>query len=147
MSNVISAILLISGSLFLFLAALGLVRMPDLFTRMQAGTKASTLGVALMLTSVAVEFQELRVATLVGAGVVFFFLTAPVAAHIISRAAYFVGVPLWERTLVDELRGQYDLRTHILDSQEMGQDVASRREERHFQERAQREREEPEETV
>jgi multicomponent Na+:H+ antiporter subunit G len=44
----------------------------------------------------------------------FFLLTAPVAAHMIGRAAYFVGVPLWSGTITDELRGHYDMKTHRL---------------------------------
>lgn len=114
MSEAISSILLLSGCAFLFLAALGILRMPDLFTRMQAGTKASTLGVALALMGLAVHFQRLDIWTLASAGIAFFLLTAPVAAHMISRAAYFVGVPLWERTIVDELQGRYDPETHRL---------------------------------
>jgi hypothetical protein len=47
---------------------------------------------------------------------VFFLLTAPVSAHLVGRASYFLGVPLWEGTVIDELRGRYDLRTHRLDS-------------------------------
>ena len=46
--------------------------------------------------------------------ITFVFLTAPVAAHMIARASYFVGVPLWEGTIIDELRGHYDRRTHRL---------------------------------
>lgn len=115
MSEAISSALLLGGCSFLFLAALGILRMPDLFTRMQAGTKASTLGVTLALMGLAVHFQRLDIWTLVGAGSAFFFLTAPVAAHMISRAAYFVGVPLWDRTIVDELQGRYDLQTHGLE--------------------------------
>jgi hypothetical protein len=47
---------------------------------------------------------------------VFFLLTAPVSAHLMGRASYFLGVPLWEGTVRDELRGHYDLRTHRLES-------------------------------
>jgi multicomponent Na+:H+ antiporter subunit G len=46
----------------------------------------------------------------------FFFLTAPVAAHMIGRAAYLIGVPLWKGTIVDELSGHYDRRTNDLTS-------------------------------
>jgi monovalent cation:H+ antiporter-2, CPA2 family len=63
---------------------------------------------------VAVHFGELGVATRAVATVIFVFLTAPVAAHMIARASYFVGVPLWEGTIIDELRGHYDQRTHRL---------------------------------
>lgn len=137
MSETVSTVLLLTGAAFLLLAALGIVRMRDVYTRMQAGTKASTLGIVLMLTALAVRFQSVEVSALAGAGIVFFFLTAPVAAHMISRAAYFVQVPLWDRTVIDELHGHYDLRTHELESIET--EMAA--DERAMQEENQRQRE------
>jgi len=114
MSDAISAVLLLSGSMFMFLAAVGVVRMPDLFTRMQTTTKSATLGAGCMLLAAAFYFGDLGVTTRALAVIAFLFLTAPVAAHMIGRAAYFVGVPLWEGTIKDELQGHYDLRTHTL---------------------------------
>jgi multicomponent Na+:H+ antiporter subunit G len=69
---------------------------------MHAATKPATLGVGLIIVAVAVHFGELGIATralLVGA---FFVLTVPVGAHMIGRAAYLIGTPLWEGTVVDE---------------------------------------------
>jgi len=63
---------------------------------------------------VAFFMQDLAVTIRAALTILFFFLTAPVAAHMIGRAAYFVGVPLWRGTIIDELRGHYDLRTHRL---------------------------------
>ncbi len=116
MSDVVTMILILIGASFLFLGALGLARMPDLFSRMQAATKASTLGIACVLLAVAVHFQGLGITTRALATIMFFLLTAPVSAHIIARASYFVGVPLWEHTIIDELHGRYDPGTHKLDS-------------------------------
>ena len=116
MSDTISAVLLILGATFMLLAAVGVVRMPDLFTRMQTTTKSATLGAGCMLLAAAFYFGELGVTTRALAVIAFLFLTAPVAAHMIGRAAYFVGVPLWERTIVDELRGRYDFKSHVLAS-------------------------------
>jgi monovalent cation/proton antiporter MnhG/PhaG subunit len=110
----ITAALLIIGSAFALLAGLGVVRMPDLFMRMQAATKASTLGVGCIVLAAALQFNDLGVTTRALATVVFLFLTAPVAAHKIARASYFVGVPLWSGTIIDELRGHYDRHTHRL---------------------------------
>lgn len=112
----ISLGLLLIGAIFLFLAALGVVRMPDLFMRMQASTKAASLGIGCMLLGVAVHFGQFAIATRVILIIIFFLLTVPVAAHMIGRAAYFVGVRQWEGTLVDELRDRYDPETHILKS-------------------------------
>ncbi|MBI4465736.1 MAG: monovalent cation/H(+) antiporter subunit G [Acidobacteria bacterium] len=116
MSEWLAAVLLVLGATFMLLAALGIVRMPDLFSRMQTATKAVTLGVGCTFLSVAVYFSDFGVTFRVVLIIAFFFLTAPVAAHRIARAAYFVGVRLWENSVVDELRGHYDPRTHTLDS-------------------------------
>ena len=114
MSHGISAALMSIGSLLALLAAVGVLRMPDLFTRMQTATKASALGVSCLILAVAVHFGELGIITRALATIFFIFLTAPIAAHMIGRAAYFNGVPLWKGTIIDELRGEYDLRNHTL---------------------------------
>lgn len=108
MSEQISAALLVVGAFFMLLAGLGVLRLPDLFMRLQAATKASTLGVGCMLLGVAIHFQDLAVTARAVLVVAFFFLTAPVGAHVIARAAYAVGVPLWKGTIVDELRERRD---------------------------------------
>jgi multicomponent Na+:H+ antiporter subunit G len=79
---------------------------------------AATLGVGLLLAAAAVEFGELAVTTRVIAAAVFIAMTAPVAAHLLGRAAYFLGVPLWEGSVRDELRGRYNERAHALASME-----------------------------
>jgi multicomponent Na+:H+ antiporter subunit G len=106
MNDVASAVLIVVGGAFMLLAGVGIVRMPDLFMRMQAATKAATLGAGCMLLAVAVHFGELAIGTRVLLVTAFIFLTAPVAAHVIARAAYSVGTPLWEGTIADELKGQ-----------------------------------------
>jgi multicomponent Na+:H+ antiporter subunit G len=124
-----SSALLIVGAGFLLLAAVGVVRMPDLFNRMQTASKAGTLGISCVLLAVALRMEDAGVALRCLLTIVFFFLTAPVAAHIIGRAAYFVGVPLWKHTVIDELRGQYDLQTHRLSSDDpIDEPVQGRRE-------------------
>ena len=115
MSELVSTALMLIGASFLLLAALGLVRMPDLFTRMSAASKGTTLGVGCMLLAVGIYFPGIGITTRALAGIGFFLVTTPVAAHMIARAAYFVGVPLWEGTVCDELRGRYDPTTHILE--------------------------------
>ena len=116
MSELLSAALMLIGASFLLLAAVGVVRMPDLFTRMQPATKAATLGVTCMLLAAAVYFGRIGVTTRALAGIAFFFLTAPVTAHLLGRASYFVGMPLWEGTVIDELRDKYDPLTHTCGS-------------------------------
>lgn len=114
----LTALLLLGGAIFMLIAALGVIRMPDLLIRMHATTKAGALGGGMMVAAVAVHFDDPAVMFRAVAIVVFIFLTAPVAAHIIGRAGYFVGVPLWEGTLKDDLHGKYDTRTHQLSSKQ-----------------------------
>ncbi|HMO85470.1 MAG TPA: monovalent cation/H(+) antiporter subunit G [Lacipirellulaceae bacterium] len=104
MSEIGASVLLVVGGVFMMLAGVGVVRMPDLFMRMQAATKAATLGAACMLLGVAFHFEDLSVASRAIMVAAFLMLTAPVAAHVIARASYSVGVPLWEGTVVDALR-------------------------------------------
>lgn len=99
--------LVVFGSFFMLIAALGVVRLPDLLTRMHAATKAGTLGAGVLLAAVAVLYGDAALTTRVVAGILFLMLTAPIAAHAIGRAAYYRGVPVWEKTAVDELRGRY----------------------------------------
>jgi multicomponent Na+:H+ antiporter subunit G len=100
----IVAVLLVSGAAFMLIAAVGLTRFPDLITRMHAAAKAGGVGVGLMATAVAVHAAEAEVVTEAVLVAVFLLLTAPVAAHMIARAAYLSGVPLWSGTTIDELR-------------------------------------------
>jgi multicomponent Na+:H+ antiporter subunit G len=101
----IANLLLLTGALFVLVAAVGLVRLPDLLMRMHAATKAGTLGAGLLLVAVAVSIPEVSVVTRALATFVFLLLTAPIAAHVIARAAYYAGeATLWERTCIDELR-------------------------------------------
>lgn len=108
--------LILSGSIFMFLASLGVVRMPDLLTRMHATTKAATLGAALIMLAVALHFAEVAVVARALGVILFILITAPVAAHVIGRAGYFVGSKLWSGTYKDELRPNYDPLTHELKS-------------------------------
>jgi multicomponent Na+:H+ antiporter subunit G len=122
MSETISDLLILTGATFLLLAAVGVVRMPDLFTRMQSASKASTLGIGCVLLALAFHFPGISVNIRVVGTITFFFLTAPITAHLIGRAAYFVGVPIWKGTVVDELRGRYNPLTHRLGSDEAAAD-------------------------
>lgn len=83
---VILALFVIGGG-FAFIAGLGLVRLPDVLNRMHASTKAGTLGSSLTLAGCAVYFNEGGVTVRAVATVLFLMLTAPIAAHMIGRAA------------------------------------------------------------
>lgn len=104
MIDFLTAILWIAGSAFALLAAVGVLRLPDVFTRMQASTKASTLGLGCLLIGAALQlgdFASLIRVVSIGA---FVLLTTPVAGHVIARASYLADVPLWKGTVLDERR-------------------------------------------
>ncbi len=124
MNELLAWILMAIGATFLLLASIGVIRMPDVYSRMQAAAKGTTLGIGSMLLGVAVYFNDLGVTTRALLVIVFFFLTAPVAGHMLGRAAYILGVPLWEETLQDELKGHYDPKTHALRSEPGGASAA-----------------------
>lgn len=102
MLNNLIAMLLITGGAFAAIAGIGLLRFPDVLMRMHASTKAGTLGVGLSVISVAIYYADDLVTTKVVLIVLFILLTAPVAAHLIGRAAYRTGSPLWKPTLIDD---------------------------------------------
>lgn len=116
--ELLSAIFMIIGVFFLLIAGIGLLRMPDLFLRMSATTKATTLGTGFMLVAAMIHFNNLGATTRSLATIIFLLLTAPVAAHIIARAGYLAGTPLWIRTIQDDLKDRYDPLTHYLHSEE-----------------------------
>ncbi len=110
MSDIIAAGLILLGGAFILISALGLLRMPDLYMRMHAATKAGTLGAGLMLGALAVFFGGLGVVAEALAVIIFLLLTAPVAAHVLGRASYRSGVTLWEETRFDELEAYLNTR-------------------------------------
>lgn len=102
----IAGALFVSGAFLMFLTGLGLLRMPDVFMRMHAATKGASLGVALLLLGAALVFGETAIVTKSLVTIVFIFLTAPVAGHLLGRAAYASRTPLWEGSVMDEGRGK-----------------------------------------
>lgn len=103
MADVIGAALLLAGISLNLVAAVGIVRFPDLYARMHAATKPATLGMVLVLAGAATRVDNPSdIAKLVlVAGLQ--FLTNPVGAHMIGRASHRAGVPMAEGTVTDEL--------------------------------------------
>ncbi len=91
------------GAALMALAGIGVLRLPDVYARLQAGTKAASLGLACVFVGTAVLLPGASVAVKLGLALVFQLLTAPLAAHVIGRAAYRAGIPAW-RLELDELR-------------------------------------------
>lgn len=98
-----AGVTMILGALFSLLAAVGLLRLPDLYTRMHAASKAGTMGAGLLLAAIAVISQDGSVILRAIAGFVFLLLTAPVSAHLLSRAALKAGYRPSESTYLNEM--------------------------------------------
>jgi multicomponent Na+:H+ antiporter subunit G len=100
----------IIGIGFNFLGVLGLVRLPDVYNRLQAATKCVTFGSAGLLFGIFIMegFTSFGFKTLLG--IAFIFLTSPVAAHAIARASHRSGIPLAEESVVDLYEKDYELR-------------------------------------
>ena len=96
-------LLMALGALLILIAAVGIVRMPDLLGRMQASSKAGTLGTILILAGVALAHGDAGVVVEAILVIVFLFLTAPVAAHVIARAAQRSGSVVSTELVIDEL--------------------------------------------
>jgi len=102
MADILTALMLWVGAFFMLISALGLVRFPDLFTRMHAAAKTGTLGIVCLVIGVAIHFQRLEITFIAFLTVTFFFITVPIASQLIGRAGYHIGVKLWDRTICNE---------------------------------------------
>lgn len=104
----LGAFLILTGGIASVISVFGLIRLPDVYTRSHAATKSSTLAVLLSLSGAFLYFlaNENFISVRLLLGIVFVFLTAPVAGHLIVRAAYRSKVKLAEISTEDEL---YDI--------------------------------------
>jgi len=98
-------IALVLGAFFCLAAAVGLVRFPDVMTRMHAATKPSVFGLVLILVGVTLSLRDVAVVCLLVLAVTLQMLTAPVAGHLVSRTAYRNGIWDAEHAVVDDLAG------------------------------------------
>ncbi len=99
-----SLVLMLIGSIWICLAGLGVLRMEDVFLRMSASTKAATLGVTTLLLGSALFFGELALVLRAVIAILFLYVTAPVAAHMIGKAAFMKDVDLSEKTIQNDLQ-------------------------------------------
>jgi len=98
----IGTIITAIGTIFLFLGSLGILRLPDVYNRLQAGTKCATLGAFLTIVGVGIIQPEWLPKTLVIA--LFILITNPISNHAIGRASCKSGVPLCDRSVVDKTK-------------------------------------------
>ncbi len=103
LQDIFSYISIFLGVVFLLIAGIGIIRLPDFYIRMSAITKAGTMGVGFIVLGISIHFNDLTIAGKSFVIVSFMLLTSPVAAHIISRAAYRQDVPFWKKNLFDQL--------------------------------------------
>lgn len=103
--DVLGALLLLLGSVLSLVAAIGVLRFPDLLTRMHAATKPQVLGLMLVAAGLTLELRDARVAALLGLVVLAQMVTAPVAAHMLGRASYRAGQVDRDLLVVDDLTG------------------------------------------
>lgn len=104
--ELIIGLMVLFGALIGALSAFGLIRLPDVYLRSHAATKSATLGVLIILVAAFLYFMiylEHTSAKLL-LGIVFVFITGPVAGHLNGRAAYRSGVPLWNKSIQDDLK-------------------------------------------
>ncbi len=99
--HIIGGAVSILGALFLLLASIGLIRMPDVYNRMQTGTKATTFGTIMFLGGIGIATPSMATKLIIL--VLFIVLTNPVSSHVLARAAHFAGVPLADRSVTDKL--------------------------------------------
>ena len=105
MIEILASVFLVIGTAFVALSSLGLARLPDVYSRLHAVTKASTLGMmGILASSAVVSGWAGHNVTAEVVTVLFVFLTNPVGGHMIARSAYLTGTPLTERSSIDELR-------------------------------------------
>ena len=103
MTSAAVAFLVVVGAALVLIACIGLVRLPDLYTRMHASTKPATLGVSLLVAGLALHAGDLGIGVRAVLVVLFFLVTAPVAAQRLAHAAYRTGVPRCAATVRDDL--------------------------------------------
>lgn len=104
--DILIAFFILIGAFLSLVAAFGVIRLPDVYTRNHAASKAATLGVMCVLFGTFLYFHYLEghFNSRLILAIVFLFMTSPVAGHLISRAAYHTGVELWEKSVHDDLK-------------------------------------------
>ena len=118
MIEILTVTVMFIGAFFMLVASVGLIRLPDVYSRMHAATKATTLGLGGILLSTILSFQTLEVTTQALLAIFFLFITAPVAAHLISRSAYHRGPDLFDKTTLGEYKNYIEKIRESEDNQD-----------------------------
>jgi multicomponent Na+:H+ antiporter subunit G len=116
--DVIAISFMIFGLFFMVVAAIGLVRLPDLYHRMHASTKGVTLGIAGIMIATACATAQVpgvntvRIITTLILVILFQFIANPVGAHLLAKAAHLDDCPIWKGNLSDELEEDHPTHQH-----------------------------------
>lgn len=94
--EIVVAISLLGGAFFMLIASIGMLRLPDLYTRMHAVTKAGTVGVGFLLLAAALFFNDVTVVSRVLGTLLFIFMTAPIGAHLLGKVMLEKGYKMWK---------------------------------------------------
>lgn len=109
MIKIITGIFILIGTFLAFASAVGVLRLPDVYSRMQAAGKSSTLGVVFLMLAVILYFiPEGVVNVKILLAILFVFITAPLASLLVNRSAYRTGVPLEKKSIQDDLKSMYN---------------------------------------
>ncbi|MCT6925001.1 MULTISPECIES: monovalent cation/H(+) antiporter subunit G [Bacillales] len=110
LANILIVLFISIGVIFIAVAAIGLLRLPDLYTRAHAASKSATLGVMSVLIGVFLHFWliENHFNPRILLGILFIFMTGPVGGHIMSRSSYIAGVKPWSGTVRDDLKPEIE---------------------------------------
>jgi len=107
--EIITCIFILIGVFFTFLSAVGVIRLPDVYSRMHAAGKSSTLGVIFLMLAVVVYFiPEGIINAKILLAIIFVFMTAPLSSLMVNRSAYRIGVPLEKNNVQDDLKEMYN---------------------------------------
>ncbi|MEM6392084.1 MAG: monovalent cation/H(+) antiporter subunit G [Planctomycetota bacterium] len=101
--DILALISLAFGLFFMMVGALGLVRLPDVYHRIHAASKATTLGLLGLLLAAVLHVGTFGVATKALLTIVFAFVATPIGSHILAKAAHRDGAEQWSGTLADDL--------------------------------------------
>lgn len=117
--DIVVGLMIVVGAAFSLAAAIGINRLPDVYSRMHAASKAGTLGSGVILLALALHADDAATVMRAVAGFVFLLLTAPIAAHLLAKASYEAGYRLWDKSVKDELisriRDEKEAREHRLE--------------------------------
>src|SRR5690625_4301917 len=104
-----TSIFILLGVFFTLLGAIGVIRLKDVYSRMHAAGKSSTLGLVFLMLAAVIYFIPVGIFNIkILLSIIFVFMTAPLSALVVNRTAYKIGVPLEKNSVRDDLKEMYE---------------------------------------